>query len=29
MGPDAFGPYIASETTKFADVVRRAGVQPE
>lgn len=29
MGPDAFGPYIVSETAKFADIVRRAGVQPE
>jgi tripartite-type tricarboxylate transporter receptor subunit TctC len=29
LGPAAFGSYIVSETIKFADIVRRAGVQPE
>jgi tripartite-type tricarboxylate transporter receptor subunit TctC len=29
LGPDAFAAYVVSETAKFADIVRRAGIQPE
>jgi tripartite-type tricarboxylate transporter receptor subunit TctC len=29
LGAEAFQQYIASEQDKFADIVRRAGIQPE
>ncbi|MBV8169201.1 MAG: tripartite tricarboxylate transporter substrate binding protein, partial [Alphaproteobacteria bacterium] len=29
LGPESFAAYIASETAKFADIVKRAGIQPE